>query len=624
MKNAGALRREGLAMCGFTGWLSRERDLRLERDSIAAMTATMACRGQDESGTWVTAGMAMGHRRLAVIDLPGGKQPMTVDTSAGSVALVFSGEIYNFTELRARLETVGHRFRTGSDTEVVLRGYLEWGDEMVTRLNGMFAAAIWDEPRHRLVLIRDRLGVKPLYYYPTPDGVVFGSEPKAILASPGVAPVVDADGLRELLEQTQPPGWALWKGMRSVEPGSLVAVDESGIHTARYWHLGAWHHDDDRQATVDTVRQLLVDAVRRQLVSDVPRCVLLSGGLDSSAITGIAAASLRDQGEQLRTFSVDVVNHQEGFIADRIHVAPDTPYAIEMASFARSTHEIVRLKAEQMTDPSVRRSIVTARDAPTFGQMDASLYLLFKAIKSESTVALSGESADELFGGYFRFHDPGVARARAFPWIAASLGSSGLRVPALDPGLVHQLDIPGYVADQYASAAAEVEHLGGGESAETRRMRTVCHLALRRFLPMWLERKDRMSMAVGLEVRVPFCDHRLVEYVYNAPWALKSFDGREKSLLRHAAANVLPRSVATRVKSAYPWTHDPTYEAMVRAQAQELARDRTAEVFSLVSRRWLQEATSEPSDTQTTGTATLEWVLDLHHWFDLYRPVIAI
>jgi asparagine synthase (glutamine-hydrolysing) len=609
-------------MCGFTGWFSRERDVRCDYAAIDAMTATMTCRGPDESGIWIRPSIALGHRRLAVIDLPGGKQPMTTDTPGGSVALVFSGEIYNFTELRVQLEERGQRFRTDSDTEVLLRGYVEWGDDVVRRMNGMFAAAIWDEARHRLVLIRDRLGVKPLYYFQTPDAVVFGSEPKAILAAPGVEPIVDADGLRELVELTQPPGWSLWKGMRSVEPGSLVVVDESGIRSTPYWHLSAAPHDEDKESTVVSVKDLFGDSVRRQLVSDVPRCVLLSGGLDSSAITGVAAAGLRDQGEQLRTFSVDVVNHQDSFVADHIHAAADTPYAIEMAEHAGSRHEVVHLKAEQLADPAVRRAIVIARDAPTFGQLDGSLYLLFKAIRSESTVALSGESADELFGGYQWFHDPGTATAGTFPWLAGSLGSTDIRLPALDPGLARDLDIPGYVADQYATAVAAVEHLDG-ESVAERRMRTVCHLALRRFLPMWLERKDRMSMAVGLEVRVPFCDHRLVEYVYNVPWPVKSFDKREKSLLRHAAAHVLPRSIATRVKSAYPWTRDPTYAAIIRAQARDLAHDPSAGVFSLVSRKWLQEATSGAGEFAVASTASLEWVLDLHHWFDAYRPTIT-
>ncbi|MBP2349653.1 asparagine synthase (glutamine-hydrolyzing) [Kribbella aluminosa] len=548
---------------------------------------------------------------------------MTVETPAGTVAMVFAGEIYNFTEVRHLLELRGHRFHTDSDTEVLLRGYLEWGDEMVERMNGMFAAAVWDSARRRLVLVRDRLGVKPLYYFPTPDGVVFGSEPKAILANPCVDPAVDADGLRELLEVTQPPGWSLWKGMRSVPPGSLVIADESGIRAARYWQLRASMHGEDQQSTVDTVRTLFTDSVRRQLVSDVPRCVLLSGGLDSSAITGVAAADLRDRGEQLRTFSVELINHQHNFVADRIHAAPDTPYAIEMASHAGTRHEVVHVSAEEMADPAVRRAIVTARDAPTFGQMDASLYLLFKAIRAESTVALSGESADELFGGYRWFHEPGIGGTRSFPWLAASLGTADIRGAALDPGLVRTLDIAGYVSDQYATAVAEVDPLDG-ESEERRQMRTLCHLALRRFLPMWLERKDRMSMAVGLEVRVPFCDHRLIEYVFNVPWALKSFDNREKSLLRHATAHVLPESIAMREKSGYPWTHDRSYEDKVRAQAQELAHDRSSDVFSIVSRKWLQAATSGPGGLGIAGAASLEWVLDLHHWFDIYHPTITV
>ncbi|HZX08261.1 asparagine synthase (glutamine-hydrolyzing) [Kribbella sp.] len=605
-------------MCGFAGWLSQGRDLTCEHETIAAMTATMACRGPDESGVWTTPQIALGHRRLAVIDVPGGKQPMRVETPAGTVALVFAGEIYNFVELRRQLEQHGERFRTDSDTEVLLRGYLCWGDDVVTRMNGMFAAAIWDESRRRLVLVRDRLGVKPLYYFPMPDGVIFGSEPKAVLANPCVEPAVDADGLRELVELTQRPGWSLWKGMRSVAPGSLVTVDESGIRTAQYWRLRASPHTDGRQSTVNRVKELFSDSVRRQLVSDVPRCVLLSGGLDSSAITGVAAGRLRGFGEQLRTFSVDMVSGTHGFVADRLRTTPDTPYALEMASHVGSRHEIVQVNADELADPEVRRATVTARDGPAFGQLDASLYLLFKAVRSESTVALSGESADELFGGYEWFHSPGIATAGTFPWLAASHAGRTTRAPVFSPDLVRALDVPAYVADQYATAVAEVEHLDG-ESEDRRRMRVVCHLALRRFLPMWLERKDRMSMAVGLEVRVPFCDHRLVEYVYNVPWALKTFDHREKSLLRHAVADVLPRSVATRVKSAYPWTHDPAYESMIRAQAQELAHDRSAEVFSVVSRDWLRSATS-----RSNSTASIEWLLDLHHWFDLYRPSIVI
>ncbi|MEU4743866.1 asparagine synthase (glutamine-hydrolyzing), partial [Actinosynnema sp. NPDC023658] len=282
-------------MCGITGWVSFDRDLTRERETIDAMTQTMACRGPDASGTWVQQHVALGHRRLAVIDLPGGVQPMTVQTPNGDVSLVYSGEAYNFVELRDELVKHGERFTTSSDTEVVLRGYLRWGVEVADRLNGMYAFAIWDGRERKLVMIRDRLGIKPFYFYRTPDGVLFGSEPKAILANPMVKRVVDADGLREALSYAFTPRHAIWSGMEQVEPGTVVTVDAEGVRERTYWRLETRPHTDDVETTVGRVRELLDDTVRRQLVADVPRCVLLSGGLDSATLTALAAANLGEE-----------------------------------------------------------------------------------------------------------------------------------------------------------------------------------------------------------------------------------------------------------------------------------------------------------------------------------------
>ncbi|MYR60256.1 asparagine synthetase B, partial [Streptomyces sp. SID625] len=251
-------------MCGITGWVSFDRDLRSEAAALDAMTETMACRGPDDRGTWAQGPAALGHRRLAIIDLPGGRQPMSDTTPDGTVAMVYSGEAYNFTELRADLAARGHRFTTDSDTEVVLRGYLEWGDAVAERLNGMYAFAIWDGRHDKLVMIRDRMGIKPFYCYPTPDGVLFGSEPKAILANPLARRRVTLDGLRELFTFVKTPGHAVWDGMREVQPGTVVTVDRDGLHTRVYWRLDTRPHTDDRDTTIATVRSLLDDIVRRQ------------------------------------------------------------------------------------------------------------------------------------------------------------------------------------------------------------------------------------------------------------------------------------------------------------------------------------------------------------------------
>ncbi|MCP2170318.1 asparagine synthase (glutamine-hydrolyzing) [Goodfellowiella coeruleoviolacea] len=614
-------------MCGITGWVSFDRDLSTERPTVEAMTETMSCRGPDAAGTWYDRHAALGHRRLAIIDLPGGAQPMAEATADGQqVAMVYSGESYNFTELRDELRRRGHQFRTDSDTEVVLHGYLEWGEALAERLNGMYAFAIWDSRSQKLVMVRDRMGIKPFYYYPTADGVLFGSEPKAILANPLAKRVVGLTGLRELMSFSKTPGEAIWEGMREVVPGTVVTVDRNGLREHVYWRLGTHEHTDDQQTTVTRVRELLDDIVRRQLVADVPRCVLLSGGLDSSAITALASQQLGEQGEKVRSFAVDFVGQAENFVADELRGTPDTPYVHDVAEHVASEHSDIVLDHTRLADPDVRRRVITARDLPnSLGDMDASLFLLFKAIREHSTVALSGESADEVFGGYRWFHEPEVQRADTFPWIASRvLSGQTQRRTVYSADLLAKADLAGYMRDGYASAVAEVDPLPG-ESEHERRMRVISYLHLTRFVRVLLDRKDRMSMAVGLEVRVPFCDHRLVEYVYNAPWSLKTYDSREKSLLRGATRDVLPQSVVDRVKSPYPSTQDPHYAAAIQQQLKELLANRDHQVFDLMDRAVLTElAELDPTSMPSLTRNSIDLALNMATWLDIYRPEMRL
>ncbi|MEU6666773.1 asparagine synthase (glutamine-hydrolyzing) [Streptomyces sp. NPDC046727] len=612
-------------MCGITGWVSFDRDLATEATTLHTMTETMACRGPDDRGTWCEGPAALGHRRLAIIDLPGGRQPMSVPTPEGPVVLVYSGETYNFTELRRRLQDSGHRFTTDSDTEVVLHAYLEWGDALAERLNGMYAFAIWDGRHDKLVMIRDRMGIKPFYYYPTSDGVLFGSEPKAILANPLARRRVALDGLRELFVLVKTPGHAVWDGMREVEPGTVVTVDRSGLSTRVYWRLETRPHTDDRDTTIATVRSLLDDIVRRQLVADVPRCTLLSGGLDSSAMTAIAARQLAARGEKVRSFAVDFAGQTEHFVADELRGTPDTPFVHDVARLAGTQHQDIVLDSDALADPALRRQVIRARDLPSgLGDMDTSLLLLFRAVRENSTVALSGESADEVFGGYLQFFDEEARRADTFPWLTTMGRHFGEDADMVRADVAKSLDLQGYVAEGYRTAVAAIDRLDG-ESDFEYRMRQISHLHLTRFVRMLLDRKDRMSMAVGLEVRVPFCDHRLVEYVYNVPWALKSFDGREKSLLREAAADVLPRSVYERVKSPYPSTQDPGYARALQEQVKEVLARPSHPVFDVVDRELVRRAAERTTPVSTQAARRgLERTLDLAGWLDLYEPELVL
>ncbi|WP_405986094.1 asparagine synthase (glutamine-hydrolyzing) [Streptomyces sp. NBC_00872] len=612
-------------MCGITGWVSFDRVLLDASGTLDAMTETMSCRGPDAGGTWISGPAALGHRRLAIIDLPGGRQPMTLETPRGTLALVYSGETYNFTELRGELAGRGHRFTTDSDTEVVLHAYLEWGEAMAERLNGMYAFAIWDGRYQKLVMIRDRMGIKPFSYYPIPGGVLFGSEPKAILANPLARARVDLDGLRELFGFVKTPGHAIWDGMREVEPGTVVTVDSNGLRRHVYWSLETRPHTDDRNATVGRVRTLLDDIVRRQLVSDVPRCTLLSGGLDSSAMTALAARQLAETGEKVRSFAVDFVGRTEHFVADELRPTPDAPFVHDVARASGTDHQDIVLDSNDLADPEVRARVIRARDIPMgLGDMDTSLYLLFRAIRERSTVALSGESADEVFGGYLQFFDEEARRADMFPWLVRFEDYIGDDADVLRPEVNKALDMPGFLRDSYATAVAGVERLDG-ESDFEYRMRKICALHLTRFVRLLLDRKDRTSMAVGLEVRVPYCDHRLVEYVYNAPWSMKSFDGREKSLLREATADLLPKPVYDRVKSPYPSTQDPKYAIALQQQAKDLLADPSHPVFEVLDPDLVRQAAERETPQITMASRRgLERTLDMALWLDIYRPEIIL
>ncbi|MFC6881606.1 asparagine synthase (glutamine-hydrolyzing) [Actinomadura yumaensis] len=597
-------------MCGIVGWVDYDRDLTRERATAREMTRTMALRGPDDEGLWIDPHAALGHRRLAVIDVEGGVQPM----SEGPATIVYSGETYNFDELRRDLEGRGHAFRTRSDTEVVLRAYLEWGAAAVERFNGMYAFAVWDRRTEELLLARDRMGIKPLYYAPTPHGVLFGSEPKAILANPLFDAEIDDEGVSEMLTNAKTPGHGVFRGMYEVVPGHTVTVSRRGVSDRTYWELSAREHTDDVPATVARVRELMEDIVRRQLISDVPLCTLLSGGLDSSALTALAGRALG--AEPVRSFAVDFADETGGFVPDDLRETPDGPYVHDVAKHVGSDHADVVLSNDQLASPASMDSVLRARDLPAMGDMDSSLYLLFAEIRRHSTVALSGESADEVFGGYRWFHDPDAVAADAFPWSGAMLGA-GLGL--LDRTLRDRANA--YERERYHEALTEVPHVPGADARE-RRMREICYLHLTRMVRMLLDRKDRMSMAVGLEVRVPFCDHRLVEYVFNTPWSHKTYDGREKSLLRGAVADVLPRSVVRRRKSPYPATQNPGYERMIRTRLEEVVADSSSPVLPYLDVGAVREALRRPMGAASLqpDRLPLERALALHDWLAAYRP----
>ena len=589
-------------MCGIAGMVGLPAD----RQTQQKILATMARRGPDGNGVYQDQNCTLLHCRLAIIDPAGGAQPMTV----GPMTIVYNGELYNTAELRRELERGGHIFRTNSDTEVVLRGFAQWGADCVHRFNGIFAFAIWDG--RRLFMARDRIGVKPLFYKLHNGGLLFGSEIKNILAYPTVKAELDEEGAAELmlLGPGRTPGCGIFRGIREVEPGWCGYYEDGKLELYQYWRLTDREHTDSFEETAEQVRYLVTDAVKRQTVSDVPIGTFLSGGLDSSIITAICA------GEQanLPTFSVDYENNDQFFVPDKFQPNSDGHYIRLMQRTLKTEHHWTVLTPEDLVGALEDATI--ARDLPGMADVDFSLLAFCREIKKHVKVALSGECADEIFGGYPWYRDPAVRATDGFPW-AQNIAQ---RTRLLSPNI--RIDGAAYVHDRYHQTCRESDILPSN-SPEERRMKEMVNLNFRWFMQTLLDRKDRMSMYSGLEVRVPFCDWRIAEYLYAVPWKFKDHQRKEKGLLRTAMAGLLPDEVLWRKKSPYPKTWDPRYMEMVSARLGNLLENKTAPIFHLIRREDAAKLLTEKEEWPWYGQLmrepqTISYLLQLDLWLRKY------
>ncbi|MEC3952029.1 asparagine synthase (glutamine-hydrolyzing) [Nocardia sp. CDC153] len=616
-------------MSGIVGWVDFGRDLSRERSTLLAMTATLACRGPDDEGVWVSRHCGFGHRHLAVFDAEAGRQPVVVEDGSGVRAVgMHSGSILNHAELRSRLAGLGHRLQRGGDTEVLVHAYLEWGEDCVHRLEGSFAGAVWDEQRRRLWLVRDRLGVEPLFYYPLATGVVFGSEAKAILAHPLVEAEVDADGLREVLTYSGTPDFAPFHGMSRLRAGRMAVMTEQFLSVRAYWKVEARPHTDDLDTTVSTIRGLLEESMDRNLVTDMPKGCLLSGGLDSSGVVGLAHRVLSPRGEAVRTFTVNFARHEDNFRPSDTRSGLDTPYAADVVAHLGTEHTGVLIDPTELADPVARAAVLRAKDIPTpLGDMNTSLYLLARAVSDQVRVVMTGEAADSLFHGVVWNRDPVESTMGTFPWVARGVvrdAPQGLGCGLLDPALLEKLSPLDYAAQRYRESIAEAPMLDDVSEVD-RHMRELCWVHITNFMENQNGHTERLFKAVGVEVRMPYCDHRLVQYAYNLPWALQNFDGREKGLLRAALSDVLPRSVIDRRKTPYPVTVDKAYEAALRAEATALLADRQAPVLPLLDTAAVRDVLDDANSLGSwAARANLELPLQLNRWIREYGIKLSI
>jgi asparagine synthase (glutamine-hydrolysing) len=613
-------------MCGITGWVDFQRDLRIEKEIILNMTETLAKRGPDDTNAWFGQHAAFGHKRLVVVDPKGGKQPMTRQKNGYSYTVVYNGELYNTEDIRKELLKKGYTFQGHSDTEVLLNAYIEWKERCVELFNGIFAFAIWDEQREQLFLARDRLGVKPLFYRHDDDGFLFGSEIKAILAHPNVKAEVDYEGLAEVfgLGPSRTPGHGVFCGIKELRPAHALTFSREGVRVWRYWNVQSDVHRDSLAETVEKLRFLLTDAVTRQLVSDVPVCTFLSGGIDSSSITAIAATVFAEEGKgQLHTYSIDYEGNDQYFKANDFQPNADAPFIDLISETFQTVHHRCVISQEDLFDHL--REAVIVRDVPGMADVDSSLLWFCKQIRKDFVVSLSGECADEIFGGYPWFHRPDDLARNGFPWMR----STEARIDLLKKDWRKKLRLDEYVQTRFYETIAEVPRLEG-ESAEEAKRRELFYLNMIWFMTTLLDRKDRMSMGASLEVRVPFADHRLVEYVWNIPWEMKMYGNREKGILRKALEGILPEEVLYRKKSPYPKTHHPLYTKLVKNWLKELLNDRSSVLYEFFDTKKLEELVETEGKSfhvpwfgqLMTGPQLLAYLGQVHVWFQHYGITI--
>ena len=599
-------------MCAIAGIL----DLPFDSQILDGMFSTMLHRGPDGTGSYMQRQCCLLHTRLTVFDPEESNQPMALNWEDEGYVITYNGELYNAPELRDQLKTMGHKFLTHSDTEIVLHAYAQWKEKCLDKLNGVFAFGIWEKHRKRLFLARDRMGVKPLFYTMFSGGMLFSSEIKTLLSYPGVPKKLDREGAAQilLLGPGRIPGSGVFKGILELKPGCCGYYASGEWNWWQYWKLRDREHRENFEETAECVRYLVTDAITRQMVSDVPLGTFLSGGLDSSIVSAICAAN--NGGEPLPTFSLDYENNDKYFVPGKYQPNSDNSYIEIMRKQLNCKHKWTVLTPKDLIDELENATI--ARDLPGMADVDFSLLAFCRKIRQDVKVALSGECADEIFGGYPWYRDPEISAYNGFPWAQ----NTQQRAAFLNPDILSQISPEDFVNEQYLQAIRDCDILPD-TSPHERRMKELVNLNQQWFMQTLVDRKDRMTMACGLAARVPFCDYRIVEYMYGVPWEYKDYNHTEKGLLRHAMEGLLPQEILWRKKSPYPKTHDPEYLNCVSGMLREVLSRNDAPILGLVNRNALEKLLEGDFDKPWYGQLmkqpqTIAYMLQINFWLKHY------
>lgn len=488
--------------------------------------------------------------------------------------------------------------------------------------------AIWDNKNKELFLARDHLGIKPLFYTMYNNSFIFASTIKELFKYPGLPKILNAQGISELLGigPAHTPGTTVFDNIFELKPGHYAVFNHSGLHLEKYWSIKSEPHTESLAQTCDHIEFLLKEAITQQLDSDKPVCTFLSGGLDSSIISKYASDYFYENGiPSLNTYSVDYVDNDKNFVKSDFQPNSDNYYINLMVNKLHTNHHSIVIDTPELAD--ALEDAMIARDMPGMADIDSSLLLFCKNVSHHSKVALTGECADELFGGYPWFFRDDALNSGTFPWSLAVSERQAL----LHPDISQKVDLKGYIDYRYNESLEQVEILDT-DSLETAEKRKISYLTLNWFMPTLLDRSEKMANYNGFEIRVPFCDYRLAQYVWNIPWEMKALNGREKGLLRYVARKFLPPEIVDRKKSPYPKTHNPTYLAKVKEMLSDIMANPRAPINYLLNRNYILniletdgKAFSHPWFGQLmTGPQLMAYLCQVNMWLEMYQPRIKI
>lgn len=617
-------------LCGFCGFMNKS-DLVQNDKIICSMVNRIKKRGPNAQNVYIDENVAFGHARLSIIDVKNGKQPMIKDFNNNKYVIIYNGELYNTKELRDDLISKGYTFSTSCDTEVVLNSYIHYGDDCVNLLNGIFAFAIYDKFNKNIFLARDRLGIKPLFYTISSKGTfIFSSEIKGLLEHPGVDAIIDKECIMELfgLGPAHTPGRTFFKNIYEIKAGFLANYSlEYGLVKKMYWDLKTKENTDTTKDAIEQIHYLLCDATKRQLVSDVGICSMLSGGLDSSILTKIAHDEIKD----INTFSIDFKDNDKNFTANSYQTTKDSDFVKIMKDFLRTNHNTIKIDNTELFE--LLENSMIARDMPGMADIDSSMFAFCKHINQHGfKVCLSGECSDEIFGGYPWFYKKHLIDNEGFPWAL----SENLRSNLIKPGILKENMLKDYIYNSKKNTLKSVEVLDKNDHFENT-FRNINYLTVKWFMNTLVERTDRMSMANSLEVRVPFADHRIFEYVYNLPAKMKLglYENNipiEKFLLRKAFENELPSEIVYRKKSPFPKTYDPVYLKLVEDKTSEIIENKNSKISNLINLNFVKDIIAIHGENLTenlfgqlmTYPQTLAYLIQIEMWLNKYNPRIEI